>query len=110
MKLPNGEQAIIERRKIVDYCLSLEHEDGQHKARLFASIVGLTIDDAEQLLQALRDAATENDAVVGKLDEYGQRYSIDFDYTGSAATAVIRSAWIIRPNETVPRLVTCYII
>jgi hypothetical protein len=57
MQLPNGDQAIIDRRKIVDYCLSLAHEDGQHKAHLFASIVGLTFEEADQLLDALRTAA-----------------------------------------------------
>jgi len=41
MKLPGGQHALIDRRKIVDYCLSVDHEDGQHKARLFASILGL---------------------------------------------------------------------
>jgi uncharacterized protein DUF6883 len=110
MKLPNGERAIIDLRKIVDYCLSPDHEDGQHKARLFASIVGLTINNADQLLDVLRRAATDQDAMLGKLDEYGQRYLIDFEFTGPSGTATIRAAWIIRPNEMVPRLVTCYIL
>lgn len=46
MKLPSGEQAIIDLRKISDYCLSSEHEDGRHKAHVFASILGLTINHA----------------------------------------------------------------
>jgi len=110
VKLPNGELAFIDRRKIVDYCLSAVHEDGQHKARLFASIIGLTVDDADRLIDALAEAAATADAAVGKLDEYGQRYSIDFDLAGPRGTATIRSGWITRSDETVPRLVTCYII
>jgi hypothetical protein len=110
VKLPNGERAIIDRRKIVDYCLSAVHEDGQHKAHLFASILGVTVENADRLIDALIEAAAVREATVGKLDAYGQRYSIDFDFTGPAGAATIRSAWIVRSDETVPRLVTCYII
>jgi hypothetical protein len=62
------------------------------------------------LIQSLRHAATDEEVVLGKHDKYGQRYTIDFDMTGSRGTATIRSGWIIRTNELVPRLVTCYIL
>jgi hypothetical protein len=110
MKLPNGDLAIIDPRKIYEYCLSLDHEDGQHKSRLFASILGLAIDQADQLVEALRIAAAAGDAVLGDHDQYGQRFVIDFEFAGTSGNAKIRSAWIIRENETVPRLVTCYIL
>jgi len=110
MKLPSGEQAIIDPRKVVDYCLNPGHEDGRHKARLFASILGLTLGDADQLLDALREAAATDEATLGKQDQFGQRYLIDFEFVGPVGAARIRSAWIIGPNETVPRLVTCYIL
>lgn len=110
MKLPNGDLAVIDSRKIVDYCLSTNHEDGQHKAHLFASILGLAIEHADQLLNALRNAAVVGDATLGKQDRYGQRYLIDFEFAGPSGTATIRSAWIIGINESVPRLVTCYIL
>ncbi len=110
MKLPSGDLAIIDPRKIYDYCLSLDHEDGQHKSRLFASVVGLTTDHADQFIEALRIAATTRDAILGKHDQYGQRYVIDFEFAGPSGKAEIRSAWIIRRNETVPCLVTCYIL
>ena len=110
MKLPSGDLAIIDPRKIYDYCLSPDHEDGQHKSRAFASILGLSTDHADQLLEALRNAAAAEDAALGKHDQYGQRYMIDFEFAGTSGKARIRSAWIIRTNETVPRLVTCYIL
>ena len=110
MKLPSGDLAIIDPRKIYDYCLSPDHEDGQHKSRLFASILGLSTDHADQLVDALRKAAAEGDAALGKHDQYGQRYVIDFRLGDTAGSAMIRSAWIIRQGETVPRLVTCYIL
>jgi hypothetical protein len=110
MKLPNGDLAFIDSRKVTDYCLSPDHEDGQHKAYLFQSIIGLTLENADTLLAALRQAAICGEAVPGRRDKYGQRYIVDFKFTGSVGTATIRSAWIIRPDESIPRLVTCYIL
>lgn len=40
----------------------------------------------------------------------GQRYVLDFELAGPNGSAIIRSAWIIRTGENVPRLVTCYIL
>lgn len=110
MKLPNGDKAIIDPRKVTQYCLSPDHEDGRHKARLFESILGLRINDADLLLNALKQAAADGEAVIGKQDKYGQRYVLDFKFTGPVGTGAVRSAWIIGPNETAPRLVTCYLL
>jgi len=46
VKLPNGEYAIVEIEKLRDYCLSLIHPHGRHKARVFASVLGLRLEDA----------------------------------------------------------------
>ena len=35
MRLPNGDRAVVDVRKVRDYCLSAEHPRGQHKARVF---------------------------------------------------------------------------
>ena len=110
MKLPNGDRATIDPRKIVDYCLSQDHEDGRHKAHLFKLLLGLTGEDAGRLLAELRQAAEVGEASQGRQDKYGQRYVIDFEMSGPSGGVMIRSAWIIRAHETVPRLVSCYIL
>ena len=110
MKLPHGDAAIIDQRKITDYCLSPDHDDGKHKARLFQNVLGLTRNHATLLLDALREAVVSGEAVHGRLDRYGQRYVIDFEFAGPTGRATLRSAWIIRPGETALRLVTCYIL
>jgi hypothetical protein len=46
MLIPNAENAVVDIRKLRDYCLNLEHDDGKHKARLFLSILGVTADNA----------------------------------------------------------------
>ena len=78
MKLPNGERAIVDPRKLREYCLSMQHPRGRNKARVFAS-VGIREIDAEELRFALLSAEVEADAVLGAANIYGQRYFVDFD-------------------------------
>jgi hypothetical protein len=110
VKLPNSERALIDPQKLIAYSLDPEHDEGRHKALLFESLLGISRHNVKLLLDALEQAALTGDAVLGKLDTYGQRYTIDFDFTGPSGTATIRSAWIIRTGEDFPRLVTCYIL
>jgi len=87
-----------------DYCLSPAHPRGRHKARVFASILGLTEADPEYLRAALVHAAIFAEATAGDANEYGQRYTIDFELVRDDRRGVVRSAWIIRRGESVPDL------
>ena len=110
MKIPNADAAFIDLNKLQGYCLNTEHPRGKHKAKLFAAILGLTADDAEELRNILLRAIAQYDAEPQPPDHYGQRYILNFPLTRNNQTATIRSVWIIRPTETFPRLVSCYII
>ena len=110
MKLPNGDRAVVELAKLRDYCLNEQHFRGRHKARVFASALGITSEDAEILRQTLLDAAVEKGAILGEQDDYGQRYVLDFRVTGPRGSATVRSLWIVLTSEKVPRLVTCYVL
>jgi len=110
MRLPNGDRAIVDMVKLHHYCLSLEHPQGRYKARVFASAVAMTADDAEQLRQALLNAARTCDARPIRRDEYGQRYLLDFVLHGPAGEANVRSVWMVRHGESFPRLITCYVL
>ena len=78
MLIPDVENATVDIRKIRDYCLNLEHEDGKHKARLFASMLGMSANDAKELRQILLEAVKTHEAQLGRLDDFGQRYTVDF--------------------------------
>ena len=110
MELPNGEAAIVEIEKLRDYCLSPIHPRGRHKARVFLSALGMTDADAEELRAVLMDATFKVDADPGNSDEYGDRYTIDFELKRGERAAHVRSCWIVRSGEVVPRFVTCYIL
>jgi hypothetical protein len=108
MKLPYVERAVIDIRKLRDYCLDLSHDEGKHKARLFAAALGMTANDAAELRDALLQAIQANDAQLGRRDDYGQRYTVDFLLEWGGRQALIRSGWIIEHDSDTPRLITCY--
>ena len=110
MPLPNAEHAEVDIRKLRDYCLSQEHPRGKHKARVFASALGMTAKDAETLRTGLLHAVQTLEAVLDMVDVYGTRYVLDFTLQGPTGTAGIRSNWIIRTGDDIPRFVTCYVL
>jgi hypothetical protein len=69
--LPNRERAIVELRKIEDYCLSTEHPRGRHKARVFRDALGIGRNDAAWLQRALLAAVRDNEATELITDAYG---------------------------------------
>ncbi|NJL19993.1 MAG: hypothetical protein HC895_02900 [Leptolyngbyaceae cyanobacterium SM1_3_5] len=108
MLIPNAENAVVDIRKLRDYCLNLEHDDGKHKARLFSSILGMTADNAEELRQILLEAVKTHEVRLGRQDEFGQRYVLDFAIEWQNRSAILRSGWIIEFNLEIPKLTTCY--
>jgi hypothetical protein len=107
MLVPNAERAVVDIRKLRDYCLNPLHDEGKHKARLFAAI-GLTANEAEELQAILLQIVKTSEASLGRRDSYGQRYIIDFPLNWRGKETVIRSGWIIEHGIETPRLTTCY--
>ncbi|WP_053380327.1 DUF6883 domain-containing protein [Nitrospira moscoviensis] len=96
MKLPNGEQAFVDVRKLRNYCFNTEHPRGQHKARVFKSALGWTAEQAEDVRRRLLAAVLQEGAGFLGADDYGQRYAVDFPVQGLDAIVTVRSLWIIR--------------
>jgi len=110
VKLPNADRAIVDIKKLRDYCLNPEHRRGCHKARVFKASLGLTRDHAGDLRKALLGAAATNNASPLVHDEYGRRYVVDFKATGPLGEAMVRSSWIVRRGEDFPRFTSCYVL
>ncbi|MEH2006475.1 DUF6883 domain-containing protein [Nostoc sp.] len=106
--LPNRENAVVDIRKLRDYCLNPQHDEGKHKARIFSSILGMTTDNAEELRQIILKVVKTHEVCLARHDEFGQRYTLDFTLEWQDRSATIRSAWIIEEGSDIPRLTTCY--
>lgn len=102
---------MVDVEKLRDYCLSSQHPEGRHKARVFLSALGITSADANRLREILLSAATVNNEVsMSGIDQYGSRYVLDITVVWGSREALIRSAWIIKAGEEFPRLASCYVL
>ena len=60
--------------------------------------------------EAYLNAACGTDAQPGVANVHGQRYIIDVDMLSQGRTVRIRSTWIVRIGEELPRLTSCYVL
>ena len=109
MKLPNGDRAYDVEARLHEYSLNPTHPDGLHKARVFASALGITADNPEVLIAAIYHAAEAADISRTTQTRYGVKYELRFMLTTDAGTARIVTSWQIDHGTSNPRLVTCYV-
>ena len=108
--LPNFDKAEINPKKLTDYALNPDHPVGGNKARVFKSALGYDKNNAGELIEQIYSKLPESEAVMGKLDQYGQRYTVDMSITGvNGNTATVRTGWIIKTECEIPSLTTLYI-
>lgn len=100
--------------KLRAYSLNPEHEVGAHKAKVFQSALGISLENVDylvdQLLAGVRDAAitdVRDNAPYGVLCEV----LVSVQGIGSAAgrTVSVTTSWEYRLPEDAPRLVSAYI-
>jgi len=109
-RLPQSYQAILDIRKVEDYCLNPLHPRGRHKARVFREALGLDRSDAAWLRDVLLEAVRSGEATeVGK-DAWGTHWRLDAMLRRQGKSAVIRTIWIVRTGESVPKFVTCWVL
>lgn len=97
-------------RKLTDYCLSPAHPRGKHKARVFETALGITVEEAEDLQTMIEKGILTSPCVATQRDTYGQRYSVDISVERSGTKAVVRTSWIVKTSEEIPRLTSCYVL
>jgi len=108
VKLPHPGDVVIDRRKIHDYILSLEHPVGRFKALFFARL-GIIAEDWEAFSGQLRRIAVIGAAEVAARTSYGQKYTVRGSIVGPTGKhADVVTVWIVRVGERIPRLVTVY--
>jgi hypothetical protein len=110
-RLPHSDQAILDIRKIADYCLNPLHPRGRNKARVFRDALGLNRNrgDAEWLRDVLLEAARSGEVAEAGKDAWGTYWRLDASIGRQGKSAVIRSIGIVRTGESVPRFVTCWV-
>ncbi|SRR6266545_8099845 len=108
--LPHGNRAILDIRKIEEYCLNPTHPGGRHKARVFREALGIDGTNASWLREVLLEAVRKNEAIELATDAMGTRWRIDVPIARHGKRAVVRAIWIVRSGEIAPRFVTCWLL
>jgi hypothetical protein len=101
MKLPNGEYAIIPMEKLTGYCLNPNHSSGKHKARVFASALRITAENADDLRELITQAAIEGELIQQDSTEFGQLYKVDWAIS-DREWVILRTLWEITPDQPNP--------
>lgn len=108
MKLPNAERAVVEEVKITRYLLSLDNIDGRPKAVFFLRF-GFSPLAWEEMAVALVRHGNEYEIERTARRRYGMHYTVVGRlFCPDGRLPLIRTVWIIRNGEDVPRLVTAY--
>ena len=106
MPIPNAGEAIIAPEKFGRYLLLTARSRG--KARFFAAL-GYTRRNWTEFEVALRQRHLVLEAEEVEVTQWGKMYAISGPITGpSGEQANVRSIWIIRHGEEIPRFVTAY--
>lgn len=108
MKLPNGNKAEISRQKLVGYCLNPNHASGKHKAKVFASALGITVDNVEVLHKLIETAAIEGDVIQENITEFGQQFKVDW-IIPQTHHITLSTIWEISNLNSNPRLISVFI-
>lgn len=106
--LPNADRVIIPKEKFTAYALNKEHPKGKDKALVFESALGFVKDNADELIQVIREKVSLFEAIKAQPDKYGDRYKVYIDVKGpNGNTATVLTAWIVSKGET--RLTSAYV-
>lgn len=108
MKLPNVEAAEISESKVVKYLLSATHRAGKSKASFFMQF-GFKSSGWEDLAEALKRHALDNEVTIEEQTKFGIRYVIDGRLKSPDGTWLnVRSAWFIDVDSDTPRFITAH--
>lgn len=109
VRLPRAEEAAVPREKLEDYALSLSHERGKHKARVFASALGITAADWRYLRDQILDAINSAPVRGTRVTPFGVAYELLITIDGlNGATHPIVTTWIVEGDEP-PRLTSTWV-
>jgi len=108
MRLPNGEHAEISMQKLIGYCLNPDHSSGKHKAKVFASVLGITTENAYLLKEMIKTAAIEGEVMQQDNTLFGEQFKVDWIVPHPEAIT-LRTIWEITSTNPNPRLISAFL-
>jgi hypothetical protein len=112
--LPRAAKASGVRHKLATYSLDTGHVVGGPKARGFARILGITVDDVDYLSGVIRmGVLTVPVSAVRDNAPYGVKCVVDLSVRGLGIkherTIDVRTVWALEDSAAAPRLISAYL-
>ena len=108
MRLPNADQARVDRAKVVNYLLNPAHVRGKAKAEFFLRF-GFSAERWGELAEALRAHAMGHEVASSRETDAGVNYAVEGNMNSpDGRNPRVRTVWEIRAGDSVPRLVSAY--
>lgn len=103
MKIPNCDQAYVERAKIAEYLLTEEAKSG------FFLRFGFTIENWAVLAEALTSHAQTHDYTRTREAPFGTLYSVEGELEApDGRRPYVRTVWNLSSEQAAPRFITAY--
>lgn len=108
MRLPNADQAIVEREKVADCLPNSAHPDNGGKAEFFTQL-GFRREQWEILAAALRPLAVESEVIAATDSRHGKKHVVTGRIQSpTGKTPMVQTIWIMDKGLEPARLVTAY--
>jgi len=95
-------------QKLIGYCLNPDHSSGKHKAQVFASVLGITAQNADLLREMIEQAAKEGEVVQQDNTPFGQQFKVDWVVLHTEEIT-LRTIWEITSTNPNPRLISAFL-
>ena len=107
----NSESIEISPAKLTEYALNPNHIDGKHKAKVFETTLGYTLDNYQDLIDNVyRNINKFPFSQIGSNDQ-GKLFRCDIAMSGpNGKTAVVRTGWITENDSGLYRLTTIFVL
>ncbi len=107
VQLPNRETLLVEREKVMNYLLNLDHQDGRSKAKFFLNR-GFRREHWEAMATALRNHGMTQRVTEQTETRFGKKFTVECQMqTPDGLNPCILTAWIVE-GANPPRLVTAH--
>jgi hypothetical protein len=107
--LPRADEALIPTDKLVGYALNPQHPRGRHKARVFASALGIRQHDWRYLHGQLLDGVVGAPVRGTRITPFGVLYEVDVLVDGlNGASSPVVTVWLVAGDHP-PRLVSTWV-
>ncbi|OUJ14290.1 DUF6883 domain-containing protein [Acetobacter sp. DsW_063] len=104
--VPGRAVASIDIKKVTHYLLNTGHPDGAGKAKFFIDR-GFSPTLPQEMVESLLGHVRQRTILSQRESAHGTQYVVSCNIeTPDGSNPCVRSVWIVRNNETIPRLVS----